>query len=198
MPFTTQNVLGRFRSRTAPTATKSATKASSLFDAGQTSPIGDNDATFQSHDRADSAPVVNDPGETSAVPTFSAPVEPLGGSPGSFDVMDMGDNAPVGQVNDAATPEASGSGAGAADSCSPDTAETEIAPGQSFAGDNILGAEKTVDPKLYADALEAVSAVIAAEAAEPSPNFDQIDALADVGRTLSAPDDDSVSLSGLL
>ena len=97
----------------------------------------------------------------------------------------------------------SGSGADAAPSGSDDVASFPSVPGDrgTDRGAAILGATKAVDPKLYADALEAVQAVITAEAAEPIPDFDAIDTLADIGRTLSAATDDtsdSLSVSGLL
>jgi hypothetical protein len=67
---------------------------------------------------------------------------------------------------------------------------------------NIVGATKAVDPDLYQSAVDAVTAVITAEAAEPQPDFDAIETLTDVARTLSAAaeptPDDSVVIGGAL
>lgn len=196
MPFTLTNGLlnGKFgKSKTAPA--QKAASSSSLFDAGQTGSVSDNDTTFQSHDRADSAPVVNDPGDTSAVPTFSAPVEPLGGSPGSFTVMDMGDDAPVGEVNTAATPEASGTSVHEQNGPDDAVPTFEIAPGQAFPG-NIEGTQSTkaVDPAVNDDVMSALAAAVVAEASEDDVDWNRVDALSDAAQALSAPDKDDGGL----
>ena len=170
MPFTTQNVLGRFRSRTAPTATKSATKASSLFDSGQVGSVPDS-PQFKGGAEAGHSDV-------------PAEVPSTGTIPGSYDGV-------PGELPHDPTPEASGTDVH--DQNGPDDAVPtfDIAPGQAFPG-NVEGTQSTkaVDPDLQQNALDAIAECIVAEASEDDVAFARIDALSDAAQTLSAPEDD--------
>jgi len=174
-PFTTNFKLSR---------NASGLKAASNFDSGQTGSVADSAPSMVSPHEATSSEASSDVPSTGTVPGSNT------GAPG--------------EVSHADPLTASGSNAGASGTSgtvNPDATLEPAGPAGERHAPNILGgsqfpATKAVDPALYQTALEAVQAVITAEVAEPSPDFGQIATLSDIGRTLSAPDDDSVSVLG--
>jgi len=187
MPFSVSNGLlhGKFGKHTTPAQkaaqtgttvpTSSATKSStSLFDSGQVGSVSDNDATFTPHDRADSSPVVHDPGTIGGIDNG------LGSSDAAPGVL------PSSQLHIEA------SGTSVHEQNGPDDAVPtfDIAPGQAFPG-NVEGTQSTkaVDPDLQQNAIDAMAECIVAEASEDVVDFARIDALSDAAQAL-APEDD--------
>ncbi len=181
MPLTVSNGLlhGKFGKHTTP-AQKAATKSStSLFDAGQTGAISDNDATFKPHDRADSSPVVHDPGTIGVIDNA------LGSSDAAPGVL------PTSQLHI----EASGTDTHAQNGPADAVPTFEIAPGQSFPG-NIEGTQSTkaVDPAVNDDVMSALAAAVVAEASEDVVDWNRVDTLSDAAQALIAPDADDSGL----
>jgi hypothetical protein len=74
-----------------------ANKGRGPFPAGMVGSVPQS-PEFSGGNAATHSPVSTDPGSTQDLPTFTTPTEPLDGAPGSFVVLDVATDAPVGGV----------------------------------------------------------------------------------------------------
>jgi hypothetical protein len=84
-----------------------ANKGASPFGAGQVGSIPDS-PQFEGGHAATLSPASAEAPSTADVPEFTAPTDPLQGSPGSFVVLDVATDAPVGSVTPGNAPTATG------------------------------------------------------------------------------------------